>query len=49
MALRTNFNTNVTLRGARLNNLAAGTTYRRLIILGMDTFLHRLHLFPRET
>lgn len=40
MALGTNFNANIAFGRAGLDNFAASATYRGLLILGMDTFLH---------
>ena len=45
VALRADFNTDVLFGGAGSENIAAGTTDRRLFVLGMDTFLHFVHLF----
>ena len=45
MALRADFNLNVLLRGTGREDVATGTADRGLFVLGMDTFLHVVHLF----
>ena len=40
MALRANVNDDVFLGGASLDDVAAGTTNGRLLIIGMDSLLH---------
>ena len=45
VALGADFNTNVLLGGTGRKDVATGTTDRGLFVLGMDTFLHFVHLF----
>ena len=45
VALGANFDLDVLLGGAGLNDFAASTTDRRLFVFRMDTFLHHIHLF----
>ena len=45
VALGADFNADVLLGGAGRKDVATGTANRRLFVLGMDTFLHVVHLF----
>jgi hypothetical protein len=45
VTLRADFHFDILLRASRFNNLAASAPDRRLLIVGMDPFLHRVHLF----
>ena len=45
VALGADFNTNVLLGGTGRKDVATGTADRGLFGLGMDTFLHFVHLF----
>ena len=45
VALGADFNTNVLLGGASGKDIATRATDRGLFVLGMDTFLHFVHLF----
>ena len=45
VTFRANLNRYVLLCGACFYNLAAGTPNGCLLIVGMDTFLHYVHLF----
>ena len=45
VALGADFNTNLILGGAGGESVATGATDRGLFVLGMDTFLHFVHLF----
>ena len=45
VTLRANFDLDILLRGPGLNHRAACTTDRGLLIVGMDAFLHAVHLF----
>ena len=45
VALGADFNTNVLLGGTGRKDVATGTADRGLFVLGMDTFLHFVHLF----
>ena len=45
VALGADFNTNVLLGGASRKDVATRAADRGLFILGVDTFLHFLHLF----
>ena len=45
VALGADFNTNLLLGGAGGESVATGATDRGLFVLGMDTFLHFVHLF----
>jgi len=47
MALGANFNTDVALGRTGFDYLAAGTSDSSLLIVGMDSFLHRFHLSSR--
>ena len=47
MALGTNFNTDVLLGRACLDNITASAGNRSLLILGMDFLLHFIHLFHK--
>ena len=48
VALGADLNTNVLLSGASRKDIATGTADRGLFVLGMDTFLHLVHLFLRS-
>ena len=45
VALGADLNTNLLLGGAGGESVATGATDRGLFVLGMDTFLHFVHLF----
>ena len=45
VALGADLNTNVLLGGTGGKSIATGTADRGLFVLGMDTFLHFVHLF----
>ena len=45
VALGADFNTNVTLGGTSSKSVTTCTADRGLFVLGMDTFLHVVHLF----
>ena len=45
VALGADFNLDVLLGGASRKDIAASTTNGRLFVIGMDTFLHVVHLF----
>ena len=45
VALGADLNTNVLLGGAGRKDVATGAANRGLFILGVDTFLHLVHLF----
>lgn len=45
MAFGANFHVNILLRGSGLNHIPAGAGNCRLLILGMNVFLHCCHLF----
>ena len=45
VALGADFNTNLLLSRAGSKSVATGATDRGLFVLGMDTFLHLVHLF----
>ena len=45
VALGADLNTDVLLSGASRKDVATGTANRSLFVLGMDTFLHVVHLF----
>ena len=45
VALGADFNADVLLGGAGRKDVATGTANRSLFVLGMDTFLHVVHLF----
>ena len=45
VTLGADFNLDIFPCAARLNYLAAGATNGRLLVLGMDPFLHCVHLF----
>ena len=45
VALGADFNANVLLSGASRKDIATGTANRSLFVIGMDTFLHVVHLF----
>ena len=47
MALGANFNTDIALGRTGLDYLAAGTSDRSLLVVGVDSFLHRFHLSSR--
>ena len=43
------FDANVLLGGTGLDHFAAGTTNGGLLIIGMDAFLHAVHLFHHRS
>ena len=45
VALGADFNTNILLGGAAGKDVAASAPDRGLFVIGMDTFLHFVHLF----
>ena len=45
VALGANLNTDVLLSGASCKDITTGTTNGSLFVVGMDTFLHFVHLF----
>ena len=45
MALRADFNADVLLGGAGREDVATGTANGSLFVLGMESFLHVVHLF----
>ena len=45
MALGADFNLDVLFGGTGRENVATGAADRSLFVLGMDTFLHVVHLF----
>ncbi len=45
VTIRADFHLYVFLRAARLNNLTASALNGRLLIVGMEPFLHHVHLF----
>ena len=45
VALGADLNTDVLLRGAGRKDIATGTANGGLFVIGMDTFLHFVHLF----
>ena len=45
VALGADLNTNILLGGAGRKNVATGTANGGLFVIGMDTFLHVVHLF----
>ena len=48
MALGANFNTDVLLGGAGGKSVTTSAADRGLLVVGMDTFLHFVHLFLRS-
>jgi hypothetical protein len=45
VALRADFNSDVLLGGTGRKDVATGAANRGLFVIGMDTFLHVVHLF----